>query len=183
MSHGNLHAGSHWHNFAGGFARVAYSFGVGVLICRSRVKLPRAPSPLILMACAAVFFVDAGQYTGIYELVCVLVVLPGLVALGAANEPSERIRPHLAYLGLISYGVYSLHFPLALATKGFLTKIYGDDISALTPWIGIVFLSALIAVCGVIDKLYDKRIRSFLTSRLTPTKSQKHIAQVDTTKV
>jgi peptidoglycan/LPS O-acetylase OafA/YrhL len=183
VSHGNLHAGSHWHNFAGGFARVVYSFGAGVLICRSKVKLLKTPPLLILTACAAMFAISPGRYTGAYELTCVLILLPGLVALGAANEPSEFLRPKMAYLGLISYGVYSLHFPLALAAKGMLTKLHGEDISSLTPWAGIIFLFGITIACGAVDKLYDTKVRAFLTSRFALAIARKQVVRVNTTKL
>lgn len=161
---GDLHFGSHWHNFGGGFARVAYSFGTGVLIYRlARHGVPfRIHSTIILAVCGMIFLIDPGAYTGIYELACVLVILPALVVLGISTEPVGRLRSTFSFLGLISYGVYCLHFPLVLGVKGVLQKLTGSDISYLAPWTGIAFLAVLILLCWIVDKAYDAPVRKLL---------------------
>lgn len=162
--HGDLHFGSHWHNFAGGLARVTYSFGVGIIIYRaagSGIQIS-APPLLILLACGALFAVAPGPYTGVYEVLCVLVVLPALVVLGASAEPSGRLRASFNFLGLISYGVYSLHFPLALLAKGVLQKVAGDKVTSLAPWTGLAFLVGLVVICWIVDRIYDAPVRRYL---------------------
>lgn len=173
IADGDLHFGSHWHNFAGGFARVTYSFGMGVLIYRTAssgiaVKLPPA---LILVACGTLFVVEPGAYMALYEITCVLINLPALVVLGASTEPTARMRSLFSFLGLISYGAYSLHFPLALLMKGVLQKLAGDRMEALTPWTGFALLAGLVFVCWLVDKAYDTPVRRYLTG-LTKARRQ-----------
>lgn len=162
---GNLHFGSHWANCPGGLPRVVYSFGAGVLIYRlARNGIPtiQVPPTLILVACGGIFAAAPGTYTGVFELTCVLVLLPGLVVLGASAEPSGRLRSIFSFLGLISYGVYSLHYPLALGLKGALQKLAGPDISHLAPWSGLAFVAGLIIFCWVMDRIYDAPVRKFI---------------------
>ena len=163
IAHGDLHFGSHWHNFAGGFARVIYSFGMGVIIYRTAGSgIPIKPPPLlILLACGALFAVAPGTYTGAYEVLCVLIVLPALVVLGASVEPRGRLRDVFSFLGLISYGVYSLHFPLALLAKGVLQKVASDRMTLLAPWTGFAFLVGLVIVCWIVDRAYDAPVRRY----------------------
>lgn len=164
LQHGDLHFGSHADNFAGGFARVAFSFPAGVLIYRlapngCRVKLP---SLLLMALAAAIFAVPAGAYTAAFEIAMVLIALPALVILAVSVEPAKGLASPFKFLGVVSYGVYSLHYPLVLLTGSIAKRVPVD----LTPWIGLAFLGGLIFACWLIDRYYDAPLRRWLTSAL-----------------
>lgn len=165
VQYGDLNFGSHWHNFPGGVARVVYSFGVGILIYRiaqNGVPTLRVHPIIILAACAGIFFASPGNYSGIFEVTCVLILLPTLVVLGVSTEPSGRLRSTFGFLGLISYGVYSLHYPLAMGLKGAIQKLVGSDIAHLAPWIGLAFIASLMVFCWLMDRIYDAPTRRFV---------------------
>jgi peptidoglycan/LPS O-acetylase OafA/YrhL len=162
---GNLNFGSEWAVFGGGFARVGFSFTIGILGYRLRdAWRPWKVSPLLLLGLAAVIFtVDAGPFTGVYQLACVLLIMPAMVLLGSATEPGPRLQPAFRFLGLTSYAVYSIHYPLVMASKGVVRKLLPDAAGGPTIWIGLIFLVALLIGCAVIDKVYDTPVRRWLT--------------------
>ncbi len=165
LQHGDLHFGSHWSNVAGGSGRVIFSFGAGVLIYRlapQGIGL-RVPPLLILLACAAIFAVAPGALTGPYEMACVLVLMPLLVLLGVSVEPGPLLKPSFAFLGVTSYGVYSLHYPLALAVQGAIRIATRGEEAQWAPWSGLVFLGALLLGVSLVDRFYDSPVRRYLT--------------------
>lgn len=165
---GDLNVGSYWNSLWGGVPRVMFSFSAGVLIFRLREQLCvlKAPPLLILLAAAVVFAVDAGTWSGPYALACTLLVLPGLVILGAAVEPGPRLRPAFKFLGVTSYAIYSLHFPVVMAAQGVARKLTGDDVAAFTPWIGVALVVLLLIGCLIVDNIYDAPVRRRLLRAL-----------------
>jgi peptidoglycan/LPS O-acetylase OafA/YrhL len=162
---GNLNVGAEWGAFAGGFARVAYSFTLGLLGYRVRDRWARwRISPLWLLGLAVILFtVNAGPWLGVYQLACILVVMPIMVMLGSATEPGPLLRPAFRFLGLTSYAVYSLHYPLVMACEGLSRKLLPHGGAGLSPWIGVGFLTVLLIGCAIVDKVYDTPVRRWLT--------------------
>lgn len=165
---GDLNVGSYWNTLWGGFPRVVFSFSVGLLIYRFRDQLSfvKAPPLLILVAAGALFLVDAGRWSGVYEVACTLVILPALVVLGASTEPGKRLLPACKFLGLTSYAVYSLHYPLLMAFQAVARKLWGDEQVVAMPWLGLFFLAMLLVGCGILVRLYDVPARRRLVNAL-----------------
>lgn len=157
---GDLHFGSHAHNFFGGFARVAYSFPIGVLLYRLAPNgtLWKVPPLVILALAAGIFIVPLGAHTLVFELISLLVLLPLLTAMAAGVEPSRRLAPAFACLGLISYGVYSLHYPLVLFAQS-IAKRMPDGLGG---WLGLAFMIGLSVAVWLIDRTYDTPLRRWL---------------------
>lgn len=158
---GNLNVGYYWNNLWGGIPRVMFSFSAGVLIFRLRERLCvlNAPPVLILVAAAVVFAINAGAWNSLYTLACTLLVLPGLVILGATVEPGPRLRPAFKFLGVTSYAIYSLHFPLLLAAPGVARRFSDDDVAACIPWIPVALLGLFLVVCLIVSNTFDMPLR------------------------
>ncbi|NOU06362.1 MAG: acyltransferase [Hyphomicrobiaceae bacterium] len=103
--------------FSGGFARAAFSFVFGVLIFQWQrdgvIPSWRVPLWLLLLVLAAVLCVD-GSIVGAraYDLACVGIVFPLIVALGISSPPSEHMAKFAGFLGPMSYPLYATHYPM-----------------------------------------------------------------------
>jgi len=111
---GTLDFGWTWRQFPGGFARVCYSFFVGVALSRfhlSRRHASAVPSLVFLLIFAIIMLVPVnGPLRGPYELVIVLFAFPALIYFGADAVES---RPEMGKaLGNVSYTIYAIHRPL-----------------------------------------------------------------------
>jgi peptidoglycan/LPS O-acetylase OafA/YrhL len=166
---GDLQVGSYWDTLPLGILRVTYSFFLGVLIYRyrDRLALP-AVHPLIILALAAAIFIAApGKGAVWFEPLCVLVLLPALVVFGTVTEPGPRLTPAFKFLGETSYAIYSLHYPVLLASQGLLRRFAGEDYTnVLAPWPGFVVVAMIIWGAFLIDRLYDTPVRRRLTQML-----------------
>jgi peptidoglycan/LPS O-acetylase OafA/YrhL len=158
--HGNLDVGSHWQNFLGGLPRVTYSFFVGVFLGRARrTSLPRpAINPmLIILVVALVLSVQPGAWRAEYDLVCVLVVLPLLVWVGASTEPRGTSAVIFTALGAASYAMYAIHGPLlTMAARGL-----APQIAAFGSASGVIFIVAMIGAGLLLDQV-DRHVRARL---------------------
>jgi len=166
---GNLQVGSYWDTLPLGILRVTYSFFLGVLIYRyrDRLTLPSVHPLLILAMAAAIFVAAPGKGAIWFEPLCVLVLLPALVVLGAVTEPGPKLAPAFKFLGETSYAIYSLHYPVLLAVQGVLRRFVGENYTAiLAPWPGFVVVAMIIWGAFLIDRLYDNPVRRRLTQML-----------------
>ena len=115
--HGNLDLGPRWATFFGGFVRVCFSFFAGVLLYRLSYGSRRSISLVWPLATGtmmlAVFAVSVSvAFRPWFDLACALAFFPALVALGSRFEPSGITLRSFETLGLASYGLYAIHFPM-----------------------------------------------------------------------
>jgi peptidoglycan/LPS O-acetylase OafA/YrhL len=113
---GGTGGGFAWHDCWLGFARVGFSFPLGVLLYRTRPLQALHVSWLIPCAIlAALLCASPGKYNALYNLFFVMVASPLLVACGASIQPPESMRRICNYLGVLSYAIYIIHDPLMQA--------------------------------------------------------------------
>jgi peptidoglycan/LPS O-acetylase OafA/YrhL len=97
-------------------ARVLASFFIGVAVHRGhlRTKLPRVPAWVVMVLVLGSFCVQLDGPVGIlFDMFCVLVGYPVMIALGAvAKEKNPRAG---ALLGDTSYALYATHYPVLCA--------------------------------------------------------------------
>jgi peptidoglycan/LPS O-acetylase OafA/YrhL len=121
--------------FFGGFARVLFSFFVGVLIFRLWQSGRRPP---IRINPFLVCFVLVGLYSYRpvheirYDALLITVVQPFLIWLGASSLASGGSARILSWLGDISYGVYVLHIPIFIGVA-----LVAGDIKVLDAYLGV----------------------------------------------
>ena len=165
LHHGSLDVGPVWHTFLGGFPRVLFSFFLGVALRRWAVRLPalRLPSPVLLVATVATFFVPVARgWEPVFELACVALVYPVLIYAGAG---ATETRPRLAkLLGDASYALYLIHMPLLDMLEKSMRRV------GIAPNQAAAALFVIVAVvCAVlIDAVYDRRARRLLDRLLAP---------------
>jgi peptidoglycan/LPS O-acetylase OafA/YrhL len=155
--------GTGWKSFVGGTFRVGYSFFLGVLFFRyhKMLKLPKLPPILLLVCLPAVLFLRLTVYI---ELAVAMFILPWFVLLGSQVEPRGVVEVVSRQLGLASYAVYAMHKRLYGLSYGLLFMI-GLDLQPFAPWVGIMFGSALVIGCLIVNRLYDQPARRWLANR------------------
>lgn len=170
------HLGVGWsladHNLVGGFLRLLFAFPMGLLL--SRVFRPVAVRgafwicSLAIVGLLSVPYVGDGTapwMNGLYDTVCVLVLFPLLVWLGASGRATDRKTFGICkFLGDISYPVYVIHYPFMYLFYAWLWR--GDAIPFAEAWpvaAGLFVGSILLA--WVVLKVYDEPVRRWLTRR------------------
>ena len=168
------HLGVGWsladHNLVGGSLRLLFAFPMGLLL--SRVFRPVAVRgafwicSLAIIGLLSVPYVGDGTapwMNGLYDTVCVLVLFPLLVWLGASGRATDRKTSGICkFLGDISYPLYVIHYP-------FMYLFYawrGDAIPFAEAWpvaAGLFVGSILLA--WMVLKVYDEPVRRWLTRR------------------
>jgi peptidoglycan/LPS O-acetylase OafA/YrhL len=159
--------GFRWPGMLMGLLRVFYSFFAGVLIYRFRDRIRLGVHPLIalLLVAAALLGAPPDRWRAIYDLAWMLVGFPAVIALASAREPAVAGAGAFRFLGVTSYGVYVLHYPLQRLIMIAATAMR-IDISAFAPWGGLIFVAAVTALCWRLDSVYDQPMRRRLTERL-----------------
>ena len=120
---GSLSGGDSWATFLEGFCRVTFSFFFGVIIYRTLGKRERTQSPLALLMVVVVPVIFLFPRNVFFELLCVIIVFPVLVAISATVEPVSKLERIFKILGISSYAVYALHRPLYRLLLGFMTYL------------------------------------------------------------
>jgi peptidoglycan/LPS O-acetylase OafA/YrhL len=155
FSSSSLNGGPYWSTFATGAARVCFSFPLGVLLYRWRDRLPdlSPAAPLVLFGLIGGFEIPGSAW---HDLAFVLLASPLLVI--AASQ--GRAKPALAAYGAAaSYCLYAIHFPLFQLLSG-ATHMLGVNPIILT----FALIAALLVLCPIIDRLYDRPLRRWLGS-------------------
>lgn len=162
---------------AGGLFRVGYSFFGGILLCHIFSSKPRAllgdrwvPLALFGILGAVVAILTAAPsaaWQPWFDFLTVIVLFPLIVCLAMRIEPRGWLDKICRFLGLTSYAFYVLHMPLGGLTQAAWLKVFGTPVSNHAPWIGLVFLGLLLALCGLVDRFYDSPFRRLLQRKST----------------
>jgi peptidoglycan/LPS O-acetylase OafA/YrhL len=165
ITYGSAAGGWDWPSFPQGVLRVTFGFFFGVLLFRlhrdGRVSLP-VPPWIALVAIVAVLWIPtiAGS-RALADAVLVVGVLPVLVAALVANEPRRGGRA-MAMLGILSYPLYALHYPVQRYAAGFLEKISHRNVEAFAPFLGLALLALLAIACLFAERWIDLPLRTAL---------------------
>lgn len=164
-TYGNLNTGWSLPTAGAGFARVGFSFFIGVLLWRTRERwaalVPRLPAPAVLAIVALCLWpMFTGTARAVYDLGFVLLLSPALVMLGTATEPSGRGVRASEWLATISYPLYAIHKPVQLLTEQLAGKA-----GAPTRLAAIVAFVLIVPASWWLAKRYDEPIRAFLRRR------------------
>lgn len=173
LYYGGMNYGDGWGDLIAGSVRVGYSFFAGVLMWHWRGSRSTNTAAAIaigaIIALALMLQIDAMPF----DLIMVMVVFPATVWIAARYEPGASIAPIYIKLGLASYGLYVLHTPIGLIIQR-LAKASGYEIPF--PYVGIVFIIALIPAIIWIDTYFDRPLRRKLLDITKP--KQKEVAGV-----
>ena len=154
--------GHHAESFAGGAARIAFGFPVGVLLYRAHRagkltrRLPALPIFGVLVALLAL--PDIKGWNGVVDLAVVLVAFPALVAASVTARVSDRTGRICAFLAALSYPLYILHGPIVM---GF-GQMLGESLASVLAGGAVSVLAAYVA-----GRWYDAPARAVLANLLT----------------
>jgi peptidoglycan/LPS O-acetylase OafA/YrhL len=157
-----------------GFARVLFPFFAGVLLMRSgrriHIKGTFAVCSLLLAVALSIPRFGDPQHlwiNGVYEAICVIVVFPVIVAMGAGERlphgPSIRIA---RFFGELSYPLYITHYPLIYVYTSWVVRERVP--AARGALVGALVFVASIAIAYSCLKIYDLPVRRLLSRRFLP---------------
>jgi peptidoglycan/LPS O-acetylase OafA/YrhL len=154
-----------------GFARLLFPFFAGILLMRlgKRIRIKGAfptCSLLLVVALSLPRFGDMQHrwINGLYEALCVIVVFPIIVAIGAGEKNVDGISIRVArFFGDLSYPLYITHYPLIYVYTAWVVR---DKITPAqgAPW-GVLLLFGSVAIAYLSFKLCDLPARRWLSRR------------------
>lgn len=159
-----------------GIARVGFSFFTGLLLFRlvhkpsdDEVKPSRVP---VFAICSAIIITivcidqiggyEHPLYDGIFNLVCVALICPFTVYLGAKRIAlSERTKHACDFLGQLSYPLYLAHYPVVYLFFTWMDTHHDAPFSKLAFVSTVTFLLCIaVGYCAL--KLWDEPVRKWL---------------------
>ena len=155
-----------------GFTRLMYPFFVGLLLSRTgfliRTKYAFEKCSVLLFIVLAMPRLGGENHywlNGLYEALCVIVVFPWIVALGAGGKLSGSLfSKGCDFMGKISYPLYIVHYPVIYLYWSWVTPRH-------LPWTSVWPSTILIAAFCVMMayaclKLYDEPVRAWLKKKM-----------------
>lgn len=154
--------------FAGGIARVIFSFFVGVALQRSSGWIAELVPKIPGLALAFILFVtflppEFFRHAAIYELACIVIVYPFIVAAGICSTNGRAMGHVMLLSGELSYPLYILHVPVFLWLEAVFAKTHLD---AYLHGTRAAFIAGPIAIAAAfaVSRFYDIPVRRWLGS-------------------
>ena len=170
---GNLSVG--WtmadYSFPGGFLRMMFAYTAGMLI--SRVFKPIhirgafwicSATIVILLSIPYIGGPETIWLNGIYDSICILLIFPLLVYLGASGTTTDKRSATICkLLGDISYPLYTVHYPFMYL---FFAWIWKDKLTYSQVWpVSLILFFGNIILAYACLKLYDEPVRKWLKKK------------------
>lgn len=156
-----------------GLTRTMFPFFAGLLL--SRVMKPTQIKNAFLWCSLLVALVlymprigGAGHLwmNGIYESVCIIIVFPLIVYIGASGVLQTQSENRICkFLGDISYPLYLVHYPLVYFYVAWISNNKGTTIVQAWPYALLILIGA-IALAYAVLKWYDEPVRKWLRRKL-----------------
>ncbi len=154
-----------------GFARLLFPFFAGILLSRlgARIQLKNAfgiASLLLLLALSLPRFGGTQHHwmNGLYEALCVILLFPVIVAIGAGEKRVDGLSIRVArFFGDLSYPLYITHYPLIYLYTAWIVRDKPTGAQGVLPAL-LVGISA-IAIAYASLKLYDEPLRRWLSGK------------------
>ena len=163
-------------NFWGGMLRMLFPFTVGMLL--SRTFRPRKVRGAFWICSIMLITIFAAPYivplknsdisiNSLYEVVCIAVVFPFIVWLGACGTAKSGVVAKInRMLGDLSYPLYIVHYPVMYIFYAWLIE---KKYYTLQECFGIVLIVVLSSVLLALLclKLYDEPVRRWLSKKIS----------------
>ena len=164
-------------NFLGGMLRMLFPFSMGLLLSRNfkpfKVKGSFWLASTILIIIFAIPYIPSDGnicYNGILEAVCVTLIFPILVRLGASGSTADHKSTAICnFLGRISYPLYMIHYPIMYLFYAWLIENKAPAFAET--WqaaLGVYVTCIILALLCM--KLYDEPIRRHMAKKFLSTK-------------
>ncbi len=160
-------------NFWGGLLRMMLPFTIGMLLARKfkpiNIKGAFWICSIILITIFCIPYLkeyNGIHINGIFESVCVIVIFPILVWLGASGNTSDSKSTAICHhLGEISYPAYIVHYPIMYLFYQWLidNKLYTFG---QTWYMATVVVLGSLLLANICLKLYDTPIRKYLSKKI-----------------
>ncbi len=169
------HLGVGWtmadYNLPGGLLRLLFSFSVGLLMSRIFKPVPVRGAfgicglaIVVLLAVPHIGGEEALWMNGIYDAVCVVLIFPLLVWLGASGKTTHKITSGICkFFGDISYPVYIVHYPFMYL---FYAWLWREKLTFSQTWpVALLLFFGNILLAYLCLKWYDEPVRKWLSRR------------------
>lgn len=164
-------------NFLGGMLRMLFPFSMGLLLSRNfkpfKVKGSFwLASSILIIIFAIPYIPNDGNicYNGILEAVCVTLIFPILVRLGASGSTADHKSTAICnFLGRISYPLYMIHYPIMYLFYAWLIENKAPAFAET--WqaaLGVYVTCIILALLCM--KLYDEPVREYLAKKFLSRK-------------
>lgn len=152
-------------NFFGGMIRMLFPFSLGMLISRRfkaiKISYPFLLSSILLIVIFCVPYlapIKDINFNGIYEEICITIIFPIILIIGASSKEKPKIS---TILGDLSYPLYIIHYPIMYLFYQWLIKNEHYSLATTYPVaLFVVVLSIVLAL--LLSKFYDKPIKQKL---------------------
>lgn len=160
FAHGHADVGANWDSALLAIPRTLFSFFLGVLLARRRLPAlrPAPVLPMLVLLLATLAAPRSWVMPG-YDLVCIMLVFPAMVWLGAGIAPRRETLPR--WLGAVSFPVYALHAPLLVAVGPILHRLPPWLVPA-PPLLGLIGIGTIIALAWAAGRWFDPMARGWL---------------------
>ncbi len=155
-----------------GITRTMYPFFAGLLL--SRVAKPTRIKHAFLWCSLLVALIlympriggaDNLWMNGIYESVCIIIVFPLIVYMGASGVIHSKTEIKICkFLGDISYPLYLVHYPLVYFYVAWINDNKGTTIVQAWPY-AVMILTGSIILAYASLKWYDEPVRKWLRKK------------------
>ena len=159
-------------NFWGGLVRMLFPFTMGMLLARTfkprEVKGAFWICSVMLIAVFAVPYIaksGAISLNSLYEVVCIAVIFPFIVWLGACGKGGDNYTGRINnFLGELSYPLYIVHYPIMYIFYKWLIENRCYTLGDTLGLSALVVLSS-VALAYACLKLYDEPVRKWLARK------------------
>ena len=155
-------------NFWGGLVRMLFPFTVGMLLARTfkprKVKGAFWVCSLVLVVLFSVPYIPSKgnvSLNSLYEVICIAVVFPFVVWLGACGVCNGWISKLNKALGDISYPLYIVHYPIMYIFYAWLIEKKYYTLQDCWAVVLLVVVSSIL-LAFICLKLYDEPMRRWL---------------------
>ncbi|MCX3263999.1 acyltransferase family protein [Pedobacter agri] len=156
-----------------GLTRTMFPFFAGLLLSRiakpTRIKNAFLWCSLLIAIVLYMPRIGGAQHlwmNGIYESVCVIIIFPLIVYLGASGViQGQREQKICKFLGDLSYPLYLVHYPIVYFYVAWISNTKGISILQALPHALLILVSAII-LAHLSLKWYDEPVRKWLQKKL-----------------